>query len=107
MLRQWAERQHAGSGVLALATVVLMAFVLLSIRDGELAADAVRKFGLVMAGAHALAHLFIAQSLRYLCSRHIDGAREALAAYVNPHRIGHLDLGVTWLVFYLAMPWIA
>lgn len=62
-----------------------------------------RNVALMFAATHGTWHVLVRRGLRRLCARGVAGADEALASYLDPLRISHLDLAAAWLAFALGM----
>jgi hypothetical protein len=105
-LHWWAERYRATNRILPIATASLMACLIVAAGKDAASGDSVRQFGLVMATAHGLNHVFIQFLLRLFHRARVKGAQAAISAYSDARCISHVDLCAAWLMFYLGAAWL-
>ena len=93
--RRQANRAVATFGVLAMTWLTVFAWQMPE------RASFLREIGLIFTFTHAVWHAVLLRALRRLYARGVEGADEALAAYLDPRRVSNLDMAAAWLAFAL------
>ena len=103
----WVSISRRRANLTAVVTTALLIGSLFLADHGALERAAfARRTGMLMIALHGFLHGLSIYGLRAMVLRRVENAELALALYLHPRRVSHLDLAAVWGATYAAAPYV-